>query len=445
MREKKKVYASEIVQVGAWKAFVGFAVDFFLSFALLMVGTFFISPFLQDALGANTSKQNMQTLLEDSRLFSVKSDSSSLTWGYYFYGSGYENQLDKNGKIEKAYGGVDEAYVGHYPYELYTDIIFSYYYSFSFNEGNLFVGLDRNINSDIASFSVEDRGKYIGENIFGIKNDKESYFAFDVDENNNPKYTAKPVLNMQNETVLTLFNEQTASVASAKLTSFFVHGGPLYDGVYELTCSNLQTYQPRFKDLKAEANNIIFVSNIPIRLIPPMIFFLLIPLILRDGKTLGRLLANTAVIDVNGYSAKKDRILLHQLILYLPWLLSLLPYDVLAIITVVVVYFTMFLVINLTSSKRGIHELIAGTMTVNDLESSYFSSKEEYEEYVKTNPNSLEEPIKEYEEVEPEVEDASSINKEEEAEIVENSAETSLNVKNNELSEEEEDDFVDKK
>ena len=445
MREKKKAYASEIVQVGAWKAFVGFAVDFFLSFALLMVGTFFISPFLQDALGANTSKQNMQTLLEDSRLFSVKSDSSSLTWGYYLYGSGYENQLDKDGKIEKAYGGVDEAYVGHYPYELYTDIIFSYYYSFSFNEGNLFVGLDRNINSDIASFSVEDRGKYIGENIFGIKNDKESYFAFDVDEGNNPKYTAKPVLNMQNETVLTLFNEQTASVASAKLTSFFVHGGPLYDGVYELTCSNLQTYQPRFKDLKAEANNIIFVSNIPIRLIPPMIFFLLIPLILRDGKTLGRLLANTAVIDVNGYSAKKDRILLHQLILYLPWLLSLLPYDVLAIITVVVVYFTMFLVINLTSSKRGIHELIAGTMTVNDLESSYFSSKEEYEEYVKANPSSLEEPIKEYEEVEPKVEDASSINKEEEAEVVENPAETSSNVKNNELSEEEEDDFVDKK
>ncbi|MBQ4255608.1 MAG: hypothetical protein II721_06460, partial [Bacilli bacterium] len=128
-----------------------------------------------------------------------------------------------------------------------------------------------------------------------------------------------------------------------------------------------------------------------------------------------------------------------------PWLLSLLPYDVLAIITVVVVYFTMFLVINLTSSKRGIHELIAGTMTVNDLESSYFSSKEEYEEYVKTNPNSLEEPIKEYEEVEPEVEDASSVNKEEEAEIVENPAETSSNVKSNELSEEEEDDFVDKK
>ena len=40
-----------------------------------------------------------------------------------------------------------------------------------------------------------------------------------------------------------------------------------------------------------------------------------------------------------------------------------------------------FLLINVIPSKRGLHEILTGTLTVNDAESSYFASKKEYDEY----------------------------------------------------------------
>ncbi len=449
MRNKGKTYASEIVQASPWKAFTGFAVDFFLSFSLMMVLTFFVSPYLQEAMGAGESQKNMKSLLEDSSLFQVTSTSSSLEWNYYFYGSGYAKQLASNGKIKDTYGGQDEAYVGRYPYELYLDIVFNYYSSFCFLDGNEFINLDGSVNSSLSSLDENGRGKWIGENIFAITGDSSSYFAFDVDEENNPKYTSKPVLNLQNPVVSTLIDEKTALVASSKLNAFFVHGSPKYDGVYELTCSNLETYQPRFVELNKEANQIVFLSKIPIRLVPPVIFFLIVPLLVRDGKSVGRLLANTAVIDYGGYSAKKWKILLHQGILYLPWLLSILPLDILAVISVALVYTAEFLVSNVSPSKRGVHEMMAGTMTVNDAESSYFSSKEEYESYVKENPESVaeEEKTEPVVEEEPVVLDSKILETEEEQPQKEETSDLKSADEENEMesTDYDEDDFVDKK
>ncbi|MCR5079468.1 MAG: hypothetical protein K6B65_06115 [Bacilli bacterium] len=449
MRNNGKTYASEIVQVSPWKAFTGFAVDFFLSFTVMMVLTFFVSPYLQEAMGAGESQRNMEKLLTDSSLFQVTSTSSSLEWNYYFYGSGYAKQLDSNGKIKDTYNGKDNDYVGHYPFELYTEIVFSYYSSFCFEEGNEFVNLDGSFNKDLGGLSEQERGKWIGENIFKINGDSSSYFAFDVDNENNPKYDAKPVLNLQNPVVSTLFDEKTAAVAASKLNAFFVSGSPKYDGVYELSCSNLETYQPRFVELKKQANRIVFLSKIPIRLVPPVIFFLIVPLLVRDGKSVGRLLANTAVIDYGGYSAKKWRILLHQGILYLPWLLSILPYDILAVISVALVYTAEFLVSNVSPSKRGVHEMMAGTMTVNDAESSYFSSKEEYESYVRENPESVaeEEETEPVVEEEPVVLDSKILETEEGQPQKEETSDLKSGNEENEMesTDYDEDDFVDKK
>ena len=385
MRKKEQRYASVIVPISPLKAFLGFAADFFLSFGLMMISIFFIAPLLQSAWGYDEALSNLGQAAKDSHLYSVNVTSSAVEPHLYLYGSDYSKKINSEGKIAEAYDEVDEPFIGHYPFELYEGIVFDYYMDFSYEGRGSFVSLEGKILPEMKEKSKEEVGRYIGETFFKIE--EGSIYTFQKDEGGNPRYDLRPVLNEENATVQGLRGDKPLSSATA-INDFFLSNS---SGAYVNAIKAFLTVEPLYQQYYAEAEHIIFLAKIPTRLVPPLIFLFIIPMILRDGKSLGRLLTFSAVIDKRGYSAHKGRIAIHQGVLYLPWLLALLPFDVLALFTVVILYLGDFLVYNLSKNKRSLHEMIAGTLTVNDVDSSYFSSKKDLEDYLKDHPNAMDE------------------------------------------------------
>ena len=388
MRKKQySAYASKIVPISPGKAFLGFAADFFLSFGLMMIAIFFIAPHLQNAMGYDKAIDKLGELATDSHLYHVNVTSAKVEPSLYLYGVDYPKKITSEGKIAEAYGEGDKDYVGHYPFELYQDIIYSYYMDFSYAGRGSIISIDGKVVEEAKSFSKSEMGRYIGENYFRITDDESSLYSFKTDEGGNPLYEEKPILNEDNPTVQALRGEKPLP-SVATLDDFFLSDKT---GVYVKAKDGFLTAEPLYKQYFGEAENLIFLAKIPTRLVPPFLFLLLIPLILRDGKSVGRLLTFSAVIDKRGYCASKGRILIHQGILFLPWLLALLPYDVLALFSVGLLYLGDFLVFNLSFSKRSFHEIAAGTLTVNDVDSSYFASKKDMDDYLHANPDAYEE------------------------------------------------------
>ena len=133
------------------------------------------------------------------------------------------------------------------------------------------------------------------------------------------------------------------------------------------------------------------------------IFFILIPLLMKDGQTLGKKSMNIAVISIDGYKAKKRQILFREILLFL--VISVLGVVVgigltsLAVIAVGVVI--LFIATLIPKNKRSIFDYAAFTIVIDSLHSVWFKNKEDeeyhkkqlednmskYKKYIPDNPN----------------------------------------------------------
>ena len=197
-------------------------------------------------------------------------------------------------------------------------------------------------------------------------------------------YSLKPVLNEENETVKRLGDEKEVLASVSTLNRFFLSSNSTaaHNGVYGSAFESFFLYQPAYQKELRKANYALYWSQVIMRVSFPLIFFLIIPLCFRDGKSIGRRLARSAVIDKNGYSAKKMRIFLHQFPLYAFFLTGLIPFDIIYYGALFLLPCADFLVKLLSKDRRSAHEYIAGTLTVDDDESEYFSSKDEKDEFL---------------------------------------------------------------
>ena len=133
------------------------------------------------------------------------------------------------------------------------------------------------------------------------------------------------------------------------------------------------------------------------------IYFILIPLLMKDGQTLGKKTMNIAVISIDGYAAKKRQILFREILLFI--VIGVLGVVVgigltsLAVIAVGVVL--LFIGTLIPKNKRSIFDYAAFTIVIDSLHSVWFKTKEEegrherelednmakYKKYVPDNPN----------------------------------------------------------
>lgn len=133
------------------------------------------------------------------------------------------------------------------------------------------------------------------------------------------------------------------------------------------------------------------------------IYFILIPLLMKNGETLGKKTLNIAVISIDGYAAKKRQILFREILLFI--VIAILGVVVgigltsLAVIAVGVVL--LFVGTLIPKNKRSIFDYAAFTIVIDTLHSVWFKNKADemlheqqlennmskYKKYIPDNPN----------------------------------------------------------
>lgn len=133
------------------------------------------------------------------------------------------------------------------------------------------------------------------------------------------------------------------------------------------------------------------------------IFFILIPMLFKDGETLGKKTMNIAVISMDGYKAKKRQILFREILLFIVIFILGIVVGIgltsLAVIAVGVVL--LFIGTLIPKNKRSIFDFAAYTIVIDSVHSTWFKNKEDeerhkqeldanmakYRKYVPDNPN----------------------------------------------------------
>ena len=133
------------------------------------------------------------------------------------------------------------------------------------------------------------------------------------------------------------------------------------------------------------------------------VYFILMPLVMKAGETLGKKSMNIAVISMDGYAAKKRQILFREILLFI--VIGLLGISVgigltsLAVISLGVV--VLFILTLIPKNKRSIFDYAAYTIVIDAIRSTWFKNEEDerrhqaeieanmakYKKYVPDNPN----------------------------------------------------------
>ena len=133
------------------------------------------------------------------------------------------------------------------------------------------------------------------------------------------------------------------------------------------------------------------------------IFFILIPMLMKDGETLGKKTMNIAVISMDGYKAKKRQILFREILLFIViFILGIVVGIGLTSLAVIAVGVVLpFIGTLIPKNKRSIFDFAAYTIVIDSIHSVWFRNKEDearhkqelednmakYRKYVPDNPN----------------------------------------------------------
>ena len=199
---------------------------------------------------------------------------------------------------------------------------------------------------------------------------KEGKSIWEYSIENNEKAYQKPAI-----PVLSLYNASDRSkglsdlgkkvtleyyYTAEKQNCYYNAGNDLYHRPYYL--SVLEEYQKK---------STVFPLILAIS-ISATVFYLVLPLMFRDGQTLGKKIMHLAVIREDEYSSTRPQIVLRQLpmILLVTILFIFMPWNWAAIMSLGLLIVSYALAI-FTPRQRAIHDYIAYTRVVDDKESIY--------------------------------------------------------------------------
>ena len=353
-------------QANVSKAMFAYIIDFLICFGIMLICNIALAPRIADSFGLQKEIDTIASFTERSGIAHINRDNGGFQADVYYYGSDASN-LDEEGKINKAYDEADQIYVGLYPYQAYADIVFSLYNNFYYeNNDTLILTLD---GKEKAKTEFADKTAYlrfVGEEVFQIKGDESSLYSFAVDESSNIDYSKKPVLNANNETVKNLEIADKKKEAVDALNTFWV-GTSINNvgaGIYGKAFIAFFSAQTAYQQPLQRANRCIYLSRLIFRLVPPVIFLFIIPLLIPEGRSIGRLAAKTKVVSKDGTKAPKWRILIHQAVLLAFFASAFIASDYLFYAVLLLLPFIDGGVMMASKDSRSIHEKLAGTTTI---------------------------------------------------------------------------------
>lgn len=134
-----------------------------------------------------------------------------------------------------------------------------------------------------------------------------------------------------------------------------------------------------YKEKIAEADSITALAFIICYVISMFIFYILFPIIFKNGETLSKKMFGLVVVNKDGYEVKRLQNLGRALIFFTEFTAGLFSIGILMIVWILVMAFT--------KDNRGVHDMIAMTMVIDKERSVWFKNREEeikYTELVKT-------------------------------------------------------------
>ena len=268
-------------------------------------------------------------------------------------------------------------------WQYYQEALIHYYTVFiPGDSGAEFYETDEVTKNADGKYSTDSINLFILKNIYLLNEDGsqasegiDPYFV--LDESTSDPYDVK---------LVDEYADTTESTKLAKLKTFFADSenrtGAYYEAVTHFSA------QPHFTELQSSIGLKRYIAFLPSFILSPLIFFFIIPLLTKDGRTLGKIAVKTAVIGSNGYKANKINIVLHYAILTVIWEFLLIPSTMIGIMGMALILLIDYLSLILSKSHTSIHDKIARTLVINAKESSWFKNEGEEEQYIKDNPDS---------------------------------------------------------
>ena len=162
-------------------------------------------------------------------------------------------------------------------------------------------------------------------------------------------------------------------------------------------------YSNYITEINNQIKGMQFFIFIPPFVLSYSIFFILIPMLMKDGETLGKKTMHISVISFDGYQAKKRQILFREILLLIVILILGVVVGIgltsLAIISLGVVL--LFIGTLIPKNKRSVFDYAAYTIVVDSIHSTWFKNEEDerrhkqeiddnmskYKKYIPENPN----------------------------------------------------------
>lgn len=318
--------------------------------------------------------------------------------GYYDLRNEATSYIEAPGLVLKAENGTSFSFYDYpaydektqtYGYTKYEDLVWNYFTSFLPNHENYMLmpsgWTSKRDKTALTTITEADKsnpstvGRWVYENFF-----QGNYYEPVKDEAGENDYTKKPVVKAA---ILADVDDMGLLRQRVNLREFFINPSN-GSGSYSDAVDNLD-YQDHLNLIDRVANFKWYAGFVPSVALAPLIFHFLIPLFVPNGRTIGKLLVGTSVIGSDGYKAKKSAIALHYGILTLMWELLLVPYLVVMILIYFLLVILDYMMVVLSKTSQGYHELASRTIVIDTHRSIWFTSESEQDLYVKEHPGSL--------------------------------------------------------
>lgn len=273
-------------------------------------------------------------------------------------------------------------------YDGYLDSVWYYYTEFLNVAKNPDERVVARTNSDGKEFTSDDYYRYFFEKCMGFVGDSSNsnpYFVY-AKEGESILLTSKPVLNDEYQTKVDAGDEDALQ---SLLTYFYNETATSQTGLYfdalrdmkgkSYSSTSVQTY---YEEQLTRYSYALWGAEVLCFAPITLIFFLVLPLCLRDGQSLGKLLMKVKVVDSRGFNISTSQKIIRPIIVTVIHLLALIPNATLGMIIYIAIAVTSFFMMSLGKKRMNLHERITKTIVVDKKASIIFKDEHEKSLYL---------------------------------------------------------------
>ena len=132
-----------------------------------------------------------------------------------------------------------------------------------------------------------------------------------------------------------------------------------------------------------------YASLYPSIILSPLVFFALVPLLMKNGVTFGKRICHIALVSTSGYQAKPWQIALHYGFIILIFYLFLIPSAMIMFMVASLILVLDYMAMILTRYHQSVHSMIAHTLSLDSANSVWFASREAEDAYIAKHPQSF--------------------------------------------------------